>query len=116
MFGLDKLAGQLILAGVVIAGVLSGIGWYGHTRYRAGEAAEREHWQEVIRAANRAVDAVNREADAAKIDRDKAKEDLKTAAGKIEIVAVPVAISKQCDLPDDARGVLNSINVRRRKP
>ena len=76
--------------------------------------SEREHWAEVIRRTNGTIDELNRQADVAKTDRDKALDDLSTAAGKVEIVAIPVEVAAQCDLPDAARKALNAINVRRK--
>ena len=116
MFGLDRLLGQAIVAGLVLLGLGLGVVWYGSVRYEAGVAAEAEHWREVIRQTNATIDDLNRRADEAKSERDQAVEDLKAAAGKVEIVAVPVEIARRCDMPEAARLALNAINIKRGPP
>jgi hypothetical protein len=105
--------------GAALAAVLafSAYAWFihGHARYVEGKAEERAHWQDVIRRANQTIDGLNGDADRAKGERGDAVSALLNAATKIEIVTVPIEVSKPCDLPDGVRKSLNAINIKGKK-
>ncbi len=111
--GLDKIVGQAVAGIIFLALIMSGISWYGNTRYDAGIAAERKSWSDVIAKANRSIENLNLDASAAKGERDIALKQLAEAAERITIVEIPVEVSKRCDLPDGVRRTLNAINVKR---
>jgi hypothetical protein len=115
---LDKIAVYALGVALAASVAFGGYAWviHGHARYVEGQAVERAHWQDVIRKANVIIDGLNASAETVRAERDRAIGDLRDAAGKVEIVEVPVEVVKQCNLPDDARKALNAINIKKAKP
>lgn len=113
MFGLDRLAAQAVIAGVILVAAGSAVLWYGSTRYDAGVAAEREHWAEVIRMTNRTIDGLNASVDEAKRLRDLALDLPIQTINQTKFVPVAAEVVKACSYPESVRKALNSINVRK---
>lgn len=112
MFGLDKLAGQAILAGLILIAIGSGVLWYGSTRYDAGVSAEREHWAEVLRRTNRTIDGLNASVDEAKRLRDAALDLPVQTINETKFIAVPADVVNACSYPEAVRKALNQINLQ----
>ena len=111
---IDRLLVYGLSAALAGALAFGGYAWFvhGHARYVAGIADEQARWTSVIRETNAKIEELTEEANESKRARDSAVATQVRVVTETKFVEIPVAVARQCDMPQSVRNTLNSINVR----